>query len=431
MRFRLSEIAEATTGQLHGADVVVDGASIDSRTVNPGELFVAISAERDGHEFIPAAIAAGAAACLTQQPPMAEPAVVVEDTVEALQRIGATARTRVGGQVIGITGSVGKTTTKDLLHAALAQTIRTHSSYRSFNNELGVPLTLIQAPDEVDAVVVEMGARGSGHIRDLCRIARPDIGIVVAVGAAHTELFGTVEDVARAKGELVEALPASGTAVLNAADGRVMAMASRTSAQVLAFGEGGDVVAEHVLLDDALRPSFRLVSPWGSAECSLPAAGAHTVSNALAAAAAALSIGVEVEAVVAGLARAEISPWRMEVMRSSSGALIINDAYNANTLSMHAAIDALVGVPARRRLAVVGLMAELGERHASDHRAVGDRLAAEGVEVLSVGVPEYGGTAVDGVAGAAAALSEVGEGDVVLIKASRVAGLERLADLLR
>lgn len=433
MRFTLTQVAAAVDGERCGDDVTVAGATIDSRAVEPGALFVPIVAERDGHDFIGAALSAGCAAHLTQGPILG-PAVRVDDTGRSLKRLGAAARDRLGdgdgasGVVIGVTGSVGKTTTKDLLRAALAGSRRTHASLRSFNNELGVPLTILQADDDVEALVVEMGARGIGHITDLCAIARPSVGIVLRVGAAHTELFGDLDGVAAAKGELVEALPATGTAVLNADDPRVLSMAGRTDAEVLTFGiGGGDVRAEEITLDDELRPRFALVSPWGTAACSLPGAGVHTVTNALAASAAALAMGVDIAAVAEGLGRATVSPWRMEVCRTRSGALVINDAYNANTLSMHAAIDALVHVPARRRVAVVGLMAELGDRHVADHREIGQRLASEGVEVISVGIPEYGGVQVRGVEEAREALGPLGPDDAVLIKASRVAALERLA----
>lgn len=430
MRMQLSEVAAVTRGELLGEDVAVSGASIDTRTLDAGALFVPIVADRDGHDFITAAFSAGAAAHLTEHATGSYPAVRVADTALALEALGSEARRRLTGHVIAVTGSVGKTTTKDLLRAALAPTFRTHASFRSFNNELGVPLTLLQAPEDTETLVCEMGARGLGHISKLCAVARPTLGVVLAVAAAHTELFGDLEAVARAKRELVESLDASATAILNADDPRVMAMAEHTDAAVVSFGGPGDVRAENVVVDERLRPSFDLVSPWGGARCSLSAAGVHTVTNALAAAAAAMVVGVGPEAVADGLANATISPWRMEVTRSPAGVLIINDAYNANTMSMNAAIDALLAVDARRRIAVVGLMAELGARHTTDHLSIGDRLRAEGIEVISVAIPEYGGTQVAGIEDAAAVLHDLEEGDAVLIKASRVTGLERLVGLI-
>jgi UDP-N-acetylmuramoyl-tripeptide--D-alanyl-D-alanine ligase len=431
VRLRLSEIARATGGRLEGADREVSGATIDSRAVEPGQLFVPIVAERDGHDFVPAALEAGAAGYLTARPPTGGDAVVVDDTGLALAALGHHGRGLLGdAHVVGITGSVGKTSVKDLLAAALAARWRTSASVRSFNNELGVPLTLLNAPDGTEALAVEMGARDRGHIKALCDVARPTVGIVTRVAAVHTEVFGTIEDVAVAKAELVEALPASGTAVLNAADPRVAAMADRTAARVVTFGEGGDVRAEAVTLGRDLRPTFRLVSPWGAADVALEARGTHMVDNAIAAAAAALACDVPVDALPAALAAATLSPWRMEVVELASGAVLVNDAYNANPTSMAAALQALAALPARRRVAVLGVMAELGTTSDEDHAAIGALAASLGVEVVSLGVAAYGGTLVDDVASAHAALGDLGEGDAVLVKASRVAALERLAALL-
>jgi UDP-N-acetylmuramoyl-tripeptide--D-alanyl-D-alanine ligase len=302
MRWSLDEIAAATgaTGGTGAADRFpgVSGVSIDSRTLQAGELFVAVRAERDGHEFAAAAAAAGAAALLVERPTGAAlPELGVADTARALLDLGRAARDRLAGPVVGITGSVGKTSTKDLAAAALSAGRRTVASPRSFNNELGLPLTLANAPDDAEAVVLEMGARGPGHITVLCSVARPTIGVVTSVAAAHTEMFGDLEGVARAKGELVEALPATGTAVLNGDDPRVRAMAGRTAAEVVLYSAGGDpacrVVAEDVELDDELRPRFALRSPWGTAEVRLNARGAHQVGNALAAAAVAALAGVD------------------------------------------------------------------------------------------------------------------------------------------
>ena len=224
------------------------------------------------------------------------PAIVVDDTMAALAALGAHARARLGvtvdGRVVGITGSVGKTSVKDLLAGALAARWRTVASEGSFNNELGVPLTLLAAPDGTEAAAVEMGARGPGHIAALCAVARPAVGVVTRVAAVHTETFGSIDAVATAKGELVEALPATGTAVLNAADPRVAAMAARTAASVLTYGEGGASVPRRSALDGELRPAFRLDTPWGVAQVRLAARGRHMVENALAAAAAALACDV-------------------------------------------------------------------------------------------------------------------------------------------
>ena len=453
-----SEVAAATGGRLVGPDVTVSGAAIDSRLVTGGELFVPVVAERDGHDFVAAAVAAGAAAYLTSRPvhgadgtaegtadttadgtaggpPAPATAVEVPDTQAALRALGRHARDRlahqVDGRVVGVTGSVGKTSVKDLLAIALGARWRTSASAGSFNNQLGVPLTLVGAPDGTQALVVEMGARGAGHVAELCAVARPSVGVVTRVAAVHTETFGTLEDVARAKGELVEALPPSGAAVLNAADPRVAAMAARTRARVVTFGAGGDVLAAEVRLDADLRPGFRLVTPWGEAEVALSVRGTHMVENALAAAAAALVCDVPLDDVAAALATARLSRWRMELTTLPSGARLLNDAYNANPTSMAAALRALAELDGTRRVAVLGVMAEIGESSDAEHAAIGALARELGIDVVAVGTPAYGGTVVDDLGGAVAALGPLGPGDAVLLKGSRVAGLERLVDRLR
>jgi UDP-N-acetylmuramoyl-tripeptide--D-alanyl-D-alanine ligase len=435
---RISDVAAATGGRLVGPDVKVRGAVIDSRLVAGGELFVPVVAERDGHDFVLAAVDAGAAAYLSSRPvdeaSAKATAVEVGDTGAALSALGRHARAlldqRVDGRVVGITGSVGKTSVKDMAHVALGARWRTAASAGSFNNELGVPLTLLGAPGDAEALVVEMGARGAGHVADLCRVARPTVGVVTRIAAVHTATFGSLDDVADAKAELVEALPASGTAVLSAADPRVAAMASRTEARVLTFAAAGDVRAEDVRLDGELRPSFRVVTPWGRGDVRLGVRGGHMVDNALAAVAATLACDVPLDDVAAALATADLSRWRMDLVTLPSGARLLNDAYNANPTSMAAALRALAELGATRRVAVLGMMAELGPTSEAEHRAVGDLARELGIEVVSVAAPAYGGTVVDDVAGADAALGELGPGDAVLLKGSRVVGLERLADLL-
>lgn len=435
---RTRDVAAATGGQLVGPDVVVTGFAIDSRLITEGQLFVPVVAERDGHDFVAAALAAGAAAYLTARPAAevgaGATAVEVADTSTALTALGAHARDLldegVDGRVVGITGSVGKTSVKDLLARCLAARWRTAASAGSFNNELGVPLTLLGAASDTEALVVEMGARGVGHVADLCAVARPTVGVVTRVAAVHTETFGTLDQIAAAKGELVEALPPSGTAVLNAGDPRVAAMASRTRARVLTYGEAGEVRADKVRLDADLRPAFRALSPWGEVDVQLAARGAHMVDNALAALAAALVCGVGPADVAAALAKADLSRWRMELTTLPSGARLLNDAYNANPTSMAAALRALAAIDARRRVAVLGVMAEMGPSSDADHRAVGDLARQLGIEVVGVAAPAYGGTAAPDLAAAAEAVGELGAGDAVLLKGSRVAGLERLLDLL-
>ncbi len=434
VRLQLRDIADAVGGRLVGPDVAVVGASIDSRSLRSGELFVPVVAGRDGHDFVHHAVANGAPAYLTARPAVqgaGASAVEVDDTVAALGAAAGLARARISGPVVGITGSVGKTSTKDLLAATLRRRRVVAASERSFNNELGVPLTLLGAPDEVEVAVVEMGARGAGHIGHLCTLARPTVGVVTCVAASHTATLGDLDAVARAKAELVEALPEHGVAVLNAEDPRVAAMAERTSATVVTFGGAGDVRAEHVELGGDLRARFDLVTARGCLELRLAVAGAHMVPNALAAAAAALACGLDLPDVAQGLALAEGAPWRMALCRAASGALVLNDAYNANPASTAAALRSLAALASRRRTAVLGPMAELGDSRA-EHRRIALLAGALDIRVLSVGAPDYGAEDFDDLDEALSALDALGlgEGDAVLVKGSRVAGLERLADRL-
>jgi len=435
MLMRAGEVAAATGGHLVGPDVEIEGATFDSRTLRPGQLFIPLEAERDGHEFIPAAIRAGAPAYLTRHPPEVEAtgpggatAVVVADTARALLDLGRWARTRLPERVVAITGSVGKTSTKDLAAAALAVRWRTAASLRSFNNEQGLPVTLLEAGDDTEAVVLEMGMRGFGQIAALCSVGRPTVGVVTFVAAAHTQLVGGLEGVARAKAELVEALPADGVAVLNADQPLVSAMRARTSARVLTFGTSvaADVAVRDLELDAGARARFRVETPWGAAPVALAVPGAHMAVNAAAALAAAAVCEVPLAEAADALSRARLSPWRMELCRTASGAMVLNDAYNANPASMRAALDTLAALPGRRRVAVLGVMAEL-DGPEQEHRDISGRATALGIELVAVGTDLYGPAPVDDVA---AALGPLGDGDVVLVKGSRVAGLERVAAAL-
>jgi UDP-N-acetylmuramoyl-tripeptide--D-alanyl-D-alanine ligase len=431
VQLRAAQVAEVTGGTLVGPDVDVSGVSIDSRSVAPGGLFVAVRAERDGHDFVADAVAAGASACLCERDVDAPVSVVVPDTMEALTRLGSHARDRLGDRVVGITGSVGKTSTKDLAASVLRRGYSTWASQRSFNNELGVPLTLLGAPDDTEVTVVEMGMRGLGHITALCDVARPTMGVVTAVQLVHVETVGSLEQVAVAKRELVEALPSHGHAVLNADDPRVAAMAAHTDATVVMFGHGGHVAAEGIVLDDDLRARFHLVSDWGNTDVLVAARGLHQVGNALAAAAVGLVWGVPVEGVAEGLASADLSPWRMEVGTSASGATVINDAYNAGPASMEAALRSLAAVGAHRHIAVLGLMNELGSHSAAEHRRIAEVASSLGIRVIAVAQPEYGvDDLVPDAAAAVELLGPLGPGDAVLVKASRIAGLETLAAAL-
>ncbi len=437
MRFTTSELAAATAGEVFGRRVEVDGVSIDSRHLRPGQLFVPVVAERDGHDFIHAANEAGAGAYLTSGPIESGTAIRVTDTATALTAIGAHARSRLPDQVVGVTGSVGKTSLKDLLAAATNTTWTTTASAGSFNNELGVPLTLANAPDGTGCAVVEMGARGVGHIAALCEVARPTVGVVTVVAGVHLEHFRTLEDVAAGKSELVRSLPPTGTAVLNADDPLVAAMASATDAPVLTFGRNGvgEVQGARIELDGQLCARFELHSPWGATTVQLGIAGRHQVTNALGAAAAALSMGASIDAVAEGLGRARLSAMRMDLRTAPSGLRVLDDAYNANPTSLRAALDALSALDAGRRVAVLGTMHELGEGRDDEHARIAADAEALGIQVLSVAEPAYGVQGDDAAADvdeAVARLRSLGldAGDAVLVKASRAAGLERVVHAL-
>ena len=437
MRFRAAEIADAVGGTLVGDDIEVDGASIDSRALRAGQLFVPVRGERDGHDFIDAARASGAAATFSAGGPVeGMSSILVEDPEAALRALGGAARRRLGDRVVGITGSVGKTSTKDLVTSVLARSMVVSASEKSFNNELGVPLTLVNARADSSVTVVEMGSRGRGHIEDLCAIVTPTIGVVTAVELVHSETMGGLDEIAIAKGELVEALPASGTAVLNADDPRVWAMRARTSAEVVGFGFLiGEVRATALTLDEQLRPRFRLESDWGGADIVLAVRGRHQVNNALAAASVALRCGLTLDEVVAGLAEAQLSPWRMELGITATGARVLNDAYNAGPASMEAALRALAQLPAAHHTAVLGVMAELGPESDAAHARIGEVAAELGIGVISFGAADYGRSAVSighaaDVAEAVALLGELTGDYAVLVKGSRVAGLERVAAAL-
>ena len=438
MRWVASEIAVIVGGTVHGdPNVEIDRVTQDSREIDSDRwLFVPLVAERDGHDFVGAAVGAGARLTLASRELDRGPATVIEvaDSSAALLELGRAARHRLSAaHVIGITGSVGKTSTKDLVAAVFSRWGDVHASPRSFNNEIGLPLTLVNAPDgHADCVVLEMGARGAGHIRMLCEIGQPTIGIVTTVGSAHTSEFGSIEAVADGKGELIEALPAAGLAVLNADVALVAAMASRTGARVVTFGGSGDVRAESITMSDALVPRFRLVSDWGAIDIELGARGVHLVDNALAAAAAALGTGLPLEVIAEGLADPVMSPMRMDLTRTAAGARILDDSYNANPMSVAAALRSLAALPAERRIAVLGVMAELGTESAQAHAEMAELAASLGIAVIAVACPEYGRDVahVDDHESAAELLGAPGPGDAVLVKGSRVAGLERLVATL-
>ncbi len=437
----LKEIARVVGGEVHGKAEVNAPASLDSRSVEPGGLFAALVGEHvDGHDFVEAAIANGAAAALTTRPVGDAPVVVVDDVTEALGRLARHVVEQARPIVVAITGSQGKTSVKDLLAQILSESGPTVAPEGSYNNELGVPLTALHAELETSFLIVEMGARGPGHIAQLCRITPPHVSVVLNVGHAHVGEFGSQEAIAQAKGEIVEALPQDGEAVLNADDPRVAAMASRTMAGITTFGVNGEIAVGDVHLDDGGEPHFTLSDGDDTVNVHVPQVGAHHAINAAAAAAAALvSAGLRLPEVAERLGRAKaVSPMRMARQVRDDGLVVIDDAYNANPESVRAALDALVSVGRGRTVAVLGEMLEMGDESHRRHVEVGEHAAALGVDrVIAVGPGAAGiaegagerGTEVADVDEALRVLSAwLTPTDVVLVKASRGVRLERVSE---
>lgn len=439
MRWRAQDLARALAEhgpcRLVGPDVEIDGASFDSRSLTAGQMFVPLVAERDGHDFVDDAVGRGAVAYLSSRPARADlvdrvACIEVADTGQALMDAARWGRTRLpaGTMAVGVTGSVGKTTTKDLIAAAISGTKRTVASERSYNNEQGLPVTILNAPIDTEVLVLEMGMRGFGQIDLLCRIGRPAIGVVTRVGEAHTSLVGGLDGVARAKGELVEALPSFGVAVLNADDDRVIAMRSRTTARVMSYGESSaaDIRIADLSLDQQGRARFTVHTPNGSTAIRLGIPGRHSASNAAAAVAVGVALGVPIEAMADGLAEARVSAHRSNALRLHSGATLLDDCYNANPTSMLAALDTLAALGSGRRVAVLGLMAELDDP-AEAHGRIARRARELGVEIVAVGTDLYGVNPVE-IPAAIDRLRALGSNDAALVKASRVAALERVVD---
>ncbi len=433
MRFRAHSVADATGGRLVGPDVEIEGVSFDSRSVQPGQLFVPLIAERDGHDFIAGALARGAAAYLTSLPAESlgvtdGTAIEVADTLRALMALAAAQRLTFNGPVIGVTGSVGKTSTKDLAWAALAASRSTWANERSFNNEQGLPTTVLNMPGGTEVLMLEMGMRGLGEIAELCEVARPTIGVVTRVAEAHSDRVGGIDGVARAKVELIEALPDDGIAILNADDARVRAMSAACAGSVHLFGEAADadVRVSKLCLDELARASFHLDTPWGSCDVRLGISGRHMANNAAAALACVGAVGGDLSAGAAALGDVGLTAMRMDVQRTDGGAIILNDSYNANPTSMRAALDALADLTANRRVAVLGLMAEITDSEA-EHRAIAAYAAERDITLLAYGTDLYGITPTDDPV---AVLGSLTSGDAVLVKASRMVGLERIAAAL-
>ena len=429
-----ADVANATGGALVGQNAHLSGASFDSRSITPGQLFVPIVAERDGHEFIEMALKSGAGAYLTQRESVGRSAIVVEDTLAALLKLGAWARVRleptVGSRVIGVTGSVGKTSTKDFIAAALSSELVVSASERSFNNDQGLPVTLLNAADNAQALVLEMGMRGFGEIARLCSIAQPTIGVVTAVAAAHTERVGGIDGVARAKAELVQALPQSGFAILNADDERVREMRNLIQAQVLTYGvhEDADIRITKCEMDEMARASVSATTPWGSVSWAMSVPGAHMALNAAAAIAVAGACEVDIYQAATALEQSSLSPMRMQVITTDDGMTIINDAYNANPASMRAALDTLVGVKASRHVVIAGQMAELADSSA-EHSAIVEYARSKSIEFIACETENYA-TSPHSIGDAVRRVRDGGTDVAVLVKGSRVAALERVVQLL-
>ncbi|MFI6324231.1 UDP-N-acetylmuramoyl-tripeptide--D-alanyl-D-alanine ligase [Nonomuraea sp. NPDC050556] len=436
----LSEIARLLGAAPPSIDALVTApAAVDSREVVPGGLFAAtVGARADGHDFAAKAVADGAVAVLGSRP-LDVPCVVVDDVEAALGKLASEVLSRIAPTVVALTGSVGKTTTKDLLAQVLEPDAPTVATDRSFNNELGLPLTVLRADAATRYLVLEMGAGRKGDLTYLTAIAPPRIGLVLNVGAAHlTTMGGGLAEVAAVKGELVEALPTDGFALLNADDPYVMGMLGRTRAQIILYGTaaGAEIRAEDVVLDARARPSFTLRTPYGSARVTLGLVGAHQVANALAAAAAATTLGLPLEVIAARLSgAARRSPGRMEVRERPDGVTVIDDAYNANPESMRAGLLALKAMAgARRTVAVLGEMTGQASLARDRHVVIGRLVAELGIDIL-IAVGEAGaiaegasGVTVHRVPDRAAACAAVEDlvlpGDVVFVKASSEIGLQ-------
>ena len=450
----LSAVAQVVGGRLVGTDATVDSVSTDSRAVRPGALFVALRGERtNGHEHVRAAFVSGAVGAIVDRALEDDPGPLIEvrDTGRALLDLATDERERLADvKVIGVTGSNGKTSVKDLAAAVFSTRFRTHASPASFNNEVGLPLTLLGAEPGTEVVIVEMGARHEGDAAVLFDVARPDAVVVTNVGVAHMGIFGSWDAIVRAGAEPIERLGPDDVAILNADDAVVRGYDQHSKARLMWFGTAADadVRATDVSLGDDGRASFTLVAPGESERVELAVAGEHMVSNALAAAACGLAFGLSAAECAAALKGARVSRWRMETFTTARGVVVVNDAYNANPESMAAALKAARWIARRGRLAaVLGHMAELGPVAFEEHERLGELIVRVGVDrLITLGAPARviaraavregqlpeDVAAYDAPEQAAADMrSWARPGDVVLLKGSRVAGVERVAELLR
>ena len=445
MKLALSRIAEflAATGEVD-PKAIAEGYSIDSRAIRPGELFFAVKGERlDGHDFIDQALARGAVAAVVRRDQLARYAirtqlVAVEDTLVALQTLATAVRRMWARPLIAVTGSVGKTTTKDAIAHVLASRFRVLKSEGNFNNHFGLPLMLLKLEPEHEIAAIELGMSHAGEIAALAKIAQPEIGVVTCVAAVHLEFFNSVSDIARAKYELITSLPASGIAVLNADDEYVCQFGRDFKGKVVTFGmnPSADVRAEKIEQRGSLGSAFDVIVGGYREKATLPLVGNHSISNALASVAVGIERGLTPSEAVGALRTLAPSDKRGQVVQLDN-ITIINDCYNSNPKALNAMVDALVAMPAKRRIVVAGEMLELGPSAADLHRQAGQHIAGQKIDVL-LGVR---GLAQEIVAAAQSRMradfvatpEEAGEwlaheardGDVVLLKASRGVKLER------
>ncbi len=452
MKLPLSRIADfissKTDGGLRVRDELAESYSIDSRTVLPGGLFFAVKGERlDGHDYVDAALEKGAAAAVVRKDSLHRYTengrlLAVDDTLAALQTLATAVRKLWGKPLVGVTGSAGKTTTKEAIAHVLASRFRVLKSEGNFNNHFGLPLMLLKLEPEHDVAVIEMGMSHAGEIRALAKIAQPEIGVVTNVAPVHLEFFDSIAGIARAKYELVESLPASGTAVLNADDEYVSQFGRDFKGKVILYGTGAtaDVRAENLRPLGADGSEFDVVLAGGRERARLPLVGEHNILNALAAVAVGLARGLTLPDCVAALATLAPPDIRGQVLQLGN-ITVINDCYNSNPKALQAMVDALAAMNAGRRIVVAGEMRELGPAGVEMHRAAGRYLAEKRVDVL-VGVSGLAQAMVEAAQSAGARAQfvatpeEAGEwlaretrdGDVVLIKASRGVKLEKALD---
>ena len=457
------EIVDSSGGRLDAGALksVISGVTTDSRAVRSGDLFVPLRGERfDGQEFTVAALEAGAAAALTEsdsaealreriqgRPGLADRAIIIVDNaLDALGRVAGAVRGRSSARVAAITGSTGKTSTKDMLGAALSGSLETIAAAGNYNNEIGVPLTLLRATDKTEAIVVEMAMRGRGQIAALAEYARPDIGVITNIGLSHIELLGSQEAIAEAKSELAMALSGAGRLIVNADDRWTDFLVERTEAPVTTFGfdPRADFSVADVVYDEGARPSWRaVVAGRPGPQMSLKIPGRHNIANAMAALAAAYHLGVPLEEAAARLAEATLSAMRLSVIETTDGVTVVDDTYNANPTSMVGALDTLARIkPAARHIAVLGLMAELGDVSGREHELLGARVADASLDLI-IGVGEETAVLVESAAAAGQPLdalkyfptkeaaldwlqTRLKSGDIVLVKGSRAAGLESI-----